>query len=192
MRYRPEYQVWLQMKGRCHNPNNKRFHLYGGRGIEVCQRWRESFPDFLRDMGERPAGGTLERVDNNKGYCPENCVWADQIQQIKNRRNTKWLTHKGVTKTLPEWSEEIGVARRVLYARIYVYGWSLERALTKRLGEPRKTARLLTHNGETKPMAEWARELGMNTATLKNRIGTLGWDVERALTTPVRKPKSGA
>src|SRR4030065_1862858 len=85
-RYLPEYQVWLQMKGRCHNPRNKRYPLYGGRGITVCARWQASFQAFLDDVGVRPAPTMkLERKDNGKGYKPSNVGWATQTEQVRNR-----------------------------------------------------------------------------------------------------------
>lgn len=82
----PVYEVWKAMKQRCHNPKNKDYRHYGGRGIVVCQRWRESFPAFLADMGPRPTGYTLERRENSKGYEPGNCYWATWKEQVKNKR----------------------------------------------------------------------------------------------------------
>jgi hypothetical protein len=85
----PTYIAWVEARKRCHSPQNKRFPSYGGRGIFVCDRWRNSFEAFFSDMGECPEGLTLERKDNDRGYEPGNCVWADRCQQSRNRRSNK-------------------------------------------------------------------------------------------------------
>jgi len=84
----PEYSTWLNMVQRCTNPNTKDYKNYGGRGITICKRWRK-FENFLKDMGPKPKGLTIERKNNNRGYSPSNCVWATRTQQIHNRRNMK-------------------------------------------------------------------------------------------------------
>lgn len=82
----PFYHTWASMKKRCNNPNYHAYKNYGGRGIKVCEEWQSDFWQFVEDMGERPRGYTLEREDNDKGYSPDNCIWASRKAQIKNRR----------------------------------------------------------------------------------------------------------
>ena len=84
----PTYSSWSSMKHRCNNSNNAGYHLYGGRGIKVCEQWNE-FRGFLKDMGVRPKETSLDRIDSNKGYTPENCRWATAKEQGRNTRNTK-------------------------------------------------------------------------------------------------------
>lgn len=104
----PTYRSWAMMLNRCRNPNGHDFHYYGARGIEFYSSWL-SFQNFLADMGERPDGTSIERIDNSKGYCKENCRWATKTQQARNRRNTVLLTHNNVTKPLAEWCDLLGV-----------------------------------------------------------------------------------
>jgi len=126
----PEYKVWSVMKDRCYNPQNPRYRLYGARGITVCARWRESVVHFIVDMGNRPKGGTLERIDNDKGYFPENCKWSSQMEQCNNRRGNVSATLNGKTQTIAQWYRElhptIGLA--AIYSRIR-RGISPEQAL---------------------------------------------------------------
>lgn len=84
--HHPLHNTWRKMKDRCYNPNNQYFHCYGGLGVEVCDRWRFSFPNFLEDMGEKPSGMTLDRIDVGKNYEPDNCRWATAKEQRYNQR----------------------------------------------------------------------------------------------------------
>lgn len=114
-----EYLTWIAMKHRCHNPKAQKFHLYGGRGIQVCPRWRDSFEAFLADMGSRPSPShSLDRINSNGNYEPENCRWATIYQQNQNRRMGRFITLNGVTRCLAEWEKERGLGRSTIYQRI--------------------------------------------------------------------------
>jgi len=118
----PTYKSWSEMKYRCNTVGNKYWH---DKGIMVCDYWN-SFENFLLDMGKRPKGKTIDRIDNKGNYCLENCRWATSKQQSRNRSNNLLL--KG--KTLSEWSEILGIKRSTLAQRYYVYGWSVNRVLS--------------------------------------------------------------
>lgn len=123
------YQVWGNMKQRCLNPNSTRYADYGGRGITVCERWL-SFENFLADMGVAPDGLTLDRVDNEKGYSPDNCVWNTYANQNKNSRRAKLVTIGKRTMCINDWCRLIGLSYCSYKQRIK-NGWSQEQALTK-------------------------------------------------------------
>lgn len=124
----PTYSTWCAMWTRCTNSKQRGWERYGGRGIKVCDRWKD-FAAFLEDMGERPKGCTLDRVDINGDYSPENCRWANVWQQARNRRGSLHVTYNGQTKPLAQWAEELGMVYTTLYNRLYRYGWSIDRAM---------------------------------------------------------------
>lgn len=123
------YHSWAGMKARCSNPKNSHYHIYGGKGIKVCERWHR-FENFLADMGEKPTGASLDRIDPEKDYSPENCRWADAAQQANNKTNNRYITAFGETLTLSQWAERIGVTHGSLVFRIDKAGWPLEKALS--------------------------------------------------------------
>lgn len=102
-----EYRSWKDMRGRCNNPRNTDFADYGGRGIAATPAW-DDFSAFLADMGKRPAGHTLDRIDVNKGYEPQNCRWADATQQANNKRSSRVMELDGRSQTLQQWCREYG------------------------------------------------------------------------------------
>jgi len=111
------YNTWSGMLGRCNNPSNKDFQSYGGRGIKVSKDW-ETFQNFYKDMGDPPEGHTLDRIDNNFGYCKENCRWATSITQARNRKNNRNFELSGETKTLAEWCEVFAINYETVTARL--------------------------------------------------------------------------
>lgn len=125
------YIVWSNMLKRCHDTTNKDYQWYGARGITVCDRWRESFVNFITDMGEAPSGLVLERKDNNASYCKDNCAWVTRSQNCRNRRSNHLIEFKGVTKTLTAWAEEYKMDSSTLRKRLKL-GWTVDKALTKK------------------------------------------------------------
>lgn len=102
------------MKQRCYYTKCRSYKDYGGRGIVVCDRWVHSFENFLLDMGERPIGFSIERMDSNKNYCPENCIWIARSEESKNRTSNHWITYENETKTLTDWAKYHSISRRML------------------------------------------------------------------------------
>lgn len=121
------YQSWEAMINRCSNSNNKYWDNYGGKGISVCDRWK-NFQNFLDDMGLKPDNLTLDRIDNSKGYSKENCRWATRTQQNRNKKNNKLITFDGICQPISAWAEQKGLPDYVLRSRIR-RGWNLEKAL---------------------------------------------------------------
>lgn len=125
----PEYGVWAGIKARCYNPNKPSYVDYGGRGIRMCDRWRNSFSAFYEDMGHRPSPDlTIERIDNEGDYEPGNCVWAPRSVQSWNRRPTVWLEYKGRSINKRDASLIAGVPPDRIKQRL-AKGWSVERAI---------------------------------------------------------------
>ena len=124
------YNIWTNMKQRCFNEINSDYPNYGGRGITVCEEWKDEYQSFLRDMGECPPDLTIDRIDNDGNYEPGNCRWATQAVQRRNQRRIKMLTYNGETLCLKDWATRLQVSRRALRYRIDDLQWSTEKALT--------------------------------------------------------------
>lgn len=120
------YKSWRSMRKRCYRKNTPGFQNYGGSGVAVCDRWRNSFENFYKDMGPRPRGTTLDRIDNSRGYSRENCRWSTPQQQTLNRSTTRYIRHGGKVKCVTDWSRELGGCDSLVHARLRK-GWS-ERA----------------------------------------------------------------
>jgi hypothetical protein len=130
MTQRPEYRVWTDMRRRCYQPQRPDYHRYGGRGIKVCDRWRDSFENFFADMGPRPEGKTLERRENDGDYGPDNCCWESRREQLRNMRTNRRIAVFGETMTLVEASERYGLRDRNLLRTRLARGWDAETAVT--------------------------------------------------------------
>lgn len=190
--YRATYiPVWTRTK--CHEKTRKCWYSmllradgkqskerYFDRGIGVCERWRE-YKNFLSDMGEMPDGMTIERVDNNKGYSPENCKWATPAEQSRNRRSTVRIMCGGREICGRDAAKIAGIGETVLYKRI-------KRGMspTDAMHTPVKPKlRMITYAGTTLCVKDWSRRQGIKYETLIRRLEA-GWEIEKALTTPTR------
>jgi hypothetical protein len=135
----PEYHAWSGMRQRCYNPKSVDYKNYGGRGIKVCDRWRNSFDAFFEDMGRRPsATHCVERDDNDGDYEPGNCRWATVTEQANNKRSNRVLTHQGETLSVADWSRRTGVPSTIIRKRIDCYGWSPARAIMTKVRPMKK------------------------------------------------------
>jgi hypothetical protein len=117
MTRRREYQCWQNMRYRVQNPLSPDYKNYGGRGIKIDEKW-DSFENFYADMGPRPEGFTLERLDNDGPYGPKNCIWADRATQCMNRRNILLIEFKGEKKPLGKWAKELGISFMTVRRRL--------------------------------------------------------------------------
>jgi hypothetical protein len=152
-RWRKEYNAWSSARRRCHNPKDGNYPQYGGRGVWMCARWRETFKNFFADLGPAPTPDhTLDRIDNASGYCcgrcddcrgrgcPSNCRWVTWDVQARNKRNARLITYRGVTASIAEWAWRTGVRHSTISTRLRS-GWPLERALGEAVRQVRPAPR---------------------------------------------------
>ncbi len=171
--YRSLWSRWNGIKRRCTNENDERYHQYGGRGIKVCDAWLESFDNFADWALAHGYADTLtlERIDVNGDYCPENCKWISLQEQSLNKRGTKWVDYQGEHIQLIVLCDRMGLSYDTVHDRIYKRGWSVEDALTK-------------PSQRTNSLMSKCRERGIKYSIVLDRIHKLGWSEERALNTP--------
>lgn len=179
------YRIWKAMKQRCNNQNCNAYHNYGERGISICKEWE----DFLTFESWALSNGyaddlSIDRIDVNGNYCPENCRWATAIEQGNNKRKNRLITYNGETKTLAEWARDKNMKVITLFNRLN-RGASIEDALTKDI---RKARRDITFNGKTMCIEQWAKELGVCGHTISDRLEK-GWTIEETLTIPKGKAR---
>jgi hypothetical protein len=137
-----EYFAWSTARRRCEDKDNAGWKRYGGRGIAMCPEWRDNFPQFLADMGTCPPNHSLDRRDNDGPYSPENCRWATWMQQSRNRRTNRLISHEGETLCLTDWAARTGVSPQVIHWRLR-RGWSVAEAFS----HPRKYLKNVAPNG---------------------------------------------
>jgi len=187
-----EYRSWISMKQRCFNLNHKYYSNYGGRGITVCDRWKNSFENFFADMGSRISHDySLDRIDNNKNYFAENCKWSTRKEQINNRRkdfknreNAKLITINFVSLTAYKWEKKMGYKIGTIKTRLN-RGWSEYDAVMT----PVETDRLIAIGSKTYTIAQWTDEMGYGRSVIQSRL-KLGWSEYRAVMTPIKQRKS--
>lgn len=173
------------MRQRCKGNTGRHRHYYASRGITVCERW-ESFDSFLADMGERPEGTTLDRIDGTKGYEPSNCRWATNKTQGDNRACVEQITYNGKTQNPEDWARELGIKPQTLRSR-FARGWHLDRVMTKapKRGTPGETGRhkiteavareILATKPRGKAAAALAASLGVGIGTIHAVIAGRSW-----------------
>lgn len=135
MRQSSEYNIWRLMIARCYKPQSTSYKNYGAKGITVGDRWKKSFINFYADMGNRPEGTSLDRLENDKGYYKENCQWGTSLQQNRNRSITVKVTYNGETKAIMEWSQIYGIPYDTLKYRVRSNRYSLDECFKTPVGQ---------------------------------------------------------
>lgn len=168
------WRIWNGMKRRCLRPNEPRYKDYGGRGITIAPEWLnfDNFAEWALAHGYTDEL-TIERVDVNGNYCPENCKWATMEEQRKNTRETLWVEYHGETVRLQDLVETAVVSYDTVHDRIYKRGWDIELALTTPSDKDRVS------------LLQKCKDAGMNYATVRSRILKFGWSEDEALSVPV-------
>jgi len=170
------YKTFVRIKCRCYNIKDKRYKDYGGRGITVCDEWRNSFEQFAKDMGEPPTKKhSIDRIDNNKGYSKENCRWATPKQQANNTRLTTFITYKNETKSLSEWTKISKLRKGTIITRLR-RGWTIEKALFTKIDK----VKYFSYKGEKKTISQWSKLYNISPQALRFRINN--WPKSKVLT----------
>ena len=186
------YYVWWGIIARCEYPSATGYKYYGEKGIKVCEEWHdyENFKKWAFENGydpDAPYGKfTIERKDNSKDYCPENCVWANKITQANNTTRNVYYTYNGETLSISQWAHKIDMDEDLLWQRLRVYNSPFEKAILKQDLDNH----YITYNNETHNIKEWAEILNIKQSTLSSRLNKQGWSVEKAFTTPVKPRKN--
>lgn len=168
----PIQSVWRNMLKRCTDAKDKDYRHYGGRGIVVSDRWKNSFDAFFEDMGDRPSKQhSLERIDNNGNYCLQNCRWATTKEQSRNKRNNHLLNINGIEKCLIDVAKEYNINFITLICRLKK-GLPIDEAL-----KPARKPILIRHEGKEQTISDWSKETGITVDTIRRRLNK-GWNTE--------------
>lgn len=178
------YRTWVGIRTRCYRKSSSAYKYYGGRGIKMCDRWYKSFKCFFDDMGEKPKGLSIDRIDSNGDYEPGNCRWADIYTQNGNKRDTHKITINGETKPLSVWARHYGKNIWTVSRRINKYHWEPIKALTTPIDKRRDLSRIIIGD-ETMSLIDWCKKNGIHEYTARNRISR-GWDVIEAVTSKAK------
>jgi AraC-like DNA-binding protein len=177
-----EYGAWSKMKHRCYNKNTHNYNNYGGRGIIVCDRWLNSFENFLEDMGTRPANKhSIDRIDVNGNYELSNCRWATPTEQANNTTKNVYINYKGERLTLSQWSKVLNISPSTISQRI-------KSKLPLHLILSPKNLITIEHNGSTMTIKEWSEELGIPIWLITQRM-RIGMSVDKILSKTLIIPK---
>jgi hypothetical protein len=184
--------IWIGMISRCCNKKSKSYKYYGARGIKICDKWLHNFESFYQwSLANGYADDlSIDRINNDGNYCPENCRWATQLQQANNNRNCRYIEINNEVKTLSGWSRYFGIDDAVVRNRMRK-GWDIQAALLTPVRPKRKnyTGLIMAYNGKEMTIEDWAAFTGIDVSILRKRVG-YGWGIKKILTTPVWNPLS--
>jgi len=193
------YCSWRAMISRCYNASNKDYYNYGARGIRVSDEWIANYDRFFEDMGERPMGLTLDRINPDGHYEPSNCRWATITVQANNTSRNVFIRNNGKIKTIAEWGKENGINTHTMAHRVRT-GKAIDKifAANRLLPDdylylkniPRETSVFLAFEDQKLTIIQWAEKTGLNLDTIWNRIFRLNWTIEKALTFTTERPWS--
>jgi len=177
------------MKERCNVRTNHAYPLYGGRGINVCDKWNDSFLSFLNDMGQPPTKKhEIDRIDNDGPYSSENCRWVTHRQNCNNTSRCVFIECNGERLTIAQWARRLNTNTSTIHARIKA-GWATHKAVTKPVANSGPTPKQYTHQGTSLTIKEWSEKINIKYATLQSRIA-LGFSIEDAINHNLNKRRS--
>lgn len=177
------YKIYYQILSRCYKPYNINYKRYGAKGIKMCKEWKNSYANFYNWAIKNGYSEslTIDRIDGNLGYSPENCRWVTYKEQNNNRCSNVYFVYQGKRKTMMEWSEQLGISYTTLQKRYARFGNNPEKIFSN---EGYKDI-YIEYNGQNLPIIEWSKITGLSRNTIYKRVVQRKWDIEKALTTPL-------